>query len=444
MHRFFKSEFFNFEVVRILGTAPNGGSDVAEVLEAIGHIKDGDAESWGRAWKTQAERAEALGIKAKRDGLKTLARDAFLRASNYTRASGYMLTGDGPNRPDPNLRHVCERVHDLFREATALMNCGVHYVSIPYSHGKAAVNSGSSDAHMLLPGILYLPPPEKRAPGKIPILISTGGADALQEELYYMHPCAGPDLGYAVLTFEGPGQGLTLRRENVKMRPDWEVVVSAVVDWIEEHAKTQPELNLDTSRIAIAGASLGGYFALRGALDPRIKACAALDPTYSLWDFAMAHVSPAFVGAWDRGWLTDGFVDFFIGLGMKAAFQMRWDVSLAGTFFGIESPAGIMKEMKRYSFEDGGGKGSLLERLECPVLVSGASHSLYFDADHHTLRVHKALTALNESDKELWIATTPGQGSIQAKMGALNLANLKVYGFLDRCLGVERGTGATV
>lgn len=436
MHHFFKGQFFDFETVRILGTAVYGGSDVAEVLEAVGQIKDGDADSWGRAWKTQADRAEALAGEAMQAGHRAVACRAYLRASNYTRASGYMLTGDGPNRPYPQQRHVCEKAASLFGMAAALFDCGFHQLEIPYK-----------EKNITLPANLYLPPAGKRLDGNIPILISSGGADALQEELFYMHPAVGPDLGYAVLTFEGPGQGLTLRQHDVKMRPDWEAVISGVVDFLEELSLVRPELELDTSRIAVAGASLGGYFALRSATDPRIKACVALDPLYSMWDFATAHVSPAFVGAWDRGWLSDGFVDAAVGLGMRASFQMKWEVSMGGTFFGLTSPARILGEMKRYSLALPDGK-SYLERVKCPVLVTGASESLYFDANHHTMRVFSALTSVGEKDKQLWMASTPGQGSLQAKMGAMQLANQRTFEFLDQALGIKRketvepGTGS--
>lgn len=432
MHHFFKSPFFDFEVVRILGMTAHGGAEVAEVLEAVGQIRDSDPESWEHAWTTQAERAEALAEEAERSGDRVACRQAYLRASNYTRASGYMLTGEGPNRPDPRLRGICEKVHTLFRKAAPLLDCKLHFVDIPFEGTK-------------LPGHLYLPSAVDRLAGqKTPILISAGGADALQEELYYLHPSAGPRLGYAVLTFEGPGQGLTLRRDEIKMRPDWEVVTAAVLDSLESYSAAHPELALDTARIAIAGASLGGYFALRGAADPRIKACVALDPLYSMWDFAMTHVSPAFVSAWDGGWLSNGFVDFIIRLAMRTTFQMRWDVGVAGTFFGIESPAKIMLEMKRYTLGLVGGKTGeedserFLDRVKCPVLVSGASESLYLEVDHHTTRVFNGLKHQKAGDKELWMANTPGQGSLQAKMGALQLANFKTFKFLDQKLDIKR------
>ena len=428
MHHFFKNEWLDFEAIRILGTAPYGGADVAEVLEAVGEIKNGDPARWQVAWATQARRAESLAEEASQSGDIISARQAYLRASNYTRASGYMLIGDGPDQPDAALAHIVEKVSELFRKAAALFDSPVHFLDIPYGDGPP------------LPATLYLPPSSCRLPGKIPILINNGGADALQEELYYLHPSLGPGLGYAVLTFEGPGQGVVLRKHNCKMRPDWEVVVKHVIDGLESYAASQPTLELDLERIAIAGASLGGYFALRAAAgEPRLKACVALDPIYSMWDFATAHVSPTFIGAWGRGWLSNGVVDAMIGMMMRFSFQMRWEVSLAGTFYGLRSPAEIMLEMKKYTLASTDGR-SLLAKVTCPVLVSGAASSLYVSADHHTMRAYNALTELKEGkgDKQVWMSPSPGQGALQAKMGAMQLANQRTYKFLDEKLEILR------
>ncbi|KAK7984736.1 hypothetical protein PG988_002358 [Apiospora saccharicola] len=274
MHKLFPtSPFFDFETVRILGTTVYGGADAAEVLEAVGDIKPNDPVSWEQAWATQATRAEALADDAARHGNRDAARRAYLRAANYTRAKGYMP------RPDP--------IYPL--------RGGFH-----------------------LPAYLYLPPVSSRIQGrkKIPILINCGGADSCQEELFFLNPAEGPALGYAVLTFDGPGQGMMLRKHELEMRPDWEVVTGCVISHLVQFSKQNPQLELDVACIAVSGASMGGYFALRAAVDPRVKACVSIDPFYDMWDFGTAHVSPLFISAWTQGWigqdemgdLRDGFI----------------------------------------------------------------------------------------------------------------------------------------
>src|SRR5262249_16796633 len=79
--------------------------------------------------------------------------------------------------------------------------------------------------------------------------------------------------GIATLVFDGPGQGEA--EYDFAIRGDYEVAGSAVVDYIATRA------DLDSSRIAIAGISLGGYYAPRSAaFERRIKACLALGGPY--------------------------------------------------------------------------------------------------------------------------------------------------------------------
>jgi pimeloyl-ACP methyl ester carboxylesterase len=222
------------------------------------------------------------------------------------------------------------------------------------------------------------------------------------------------------------------------MRPDWEVVMGQVLDWLEEYAaglKREEGVELDLDRIAVAGASMGGYFALRAASDARIKACVSIDPFYDMWDFGTRHISGLFMSAWTGGWIGDGTIDTIIGAGMRMNFQLQWEVGVTASFWGIESPARILKEMKRYSL-----KGGFLKKVRCPVFVSGAGKSLYFDTEEHTMRVFNDLAHLGERERRLWMPSRPDEGGLQAKIGAFGLANMNAYRFLDEVLGIRRVT----
>jgi hypothetical protein len=87
MHDILPWQFFNFKFVRVLGMAGVRGADVAECLEVADKIKKNDAESWFRAWRSAAESAEVAAESALSSGDKEAARWAYLRASNYRRAS---------------------------------------------------------------------------------------------------------------------------------------------------------------------------------------------------------------------------------------------------------------------------------------------------------------------------------------------------------------------
>lgn len=187
------------------------------------------------------------------------------------------------------------------------------------------------------------------------------------------------------------------------------------------------------------------------------------DPFYDMWDFGTAHVSPLFISAWTSGILSSGFVDKLMAVASRLSFQMKWEISVTGTMFGLSSPSEILLNMKKYTL-GGGGKGggvngnknhsflrsvdsdsdgdgdgdSFLSRVRCPVFLSGAGKSLYLDADSHTRRCYDGLTAVAPKDKEIWLPESEGQGSLQAKMGALALCNQKTYHFLDKVLGIKR------
>ena len=106
------------------------------------------------------------------------------------------------------------------------------------------------------------------------------GFDGTAEELYFETACFALQRGYNVLIFEGPGQGGVIRVQGIPFRPDWETVVSPVIDY----AVRQKEV--DVERMALMGISFGGYLAPRAAaFEKRIKACIANGGVY---DFHMA------------------------------------------------------------------------------------------------------------------------------------------------------------
>lgn len=442
-HKFFRGAFFNFEAIRILGTCRYGGAEVAECLEAISHIRDNNADSWFRAWSDQAAGAESIAQEAEENGLRDAARSAYLRASNYTRASAYMMTGESAGGPqDPRVVPILHRAVELFQKALESFEGDVHKLQIPYRHFRTP----GEPVDLLLPAYLYLPPSSRRLrTEKTPILVNPIGADSIQEEIFYMFPAAGPELGYAVLTYEGPGQGLTLHEGSISMIPDWEVVNSAVLDYLSCYSEENKELSLDLSRIAVAGASLGAYFALRSAVDKRVKACVAIDPLYSLWDFATEQVAPSFFKLWSNGWIPDSVVNSIMNLGTRFSFQMRWEILTSARFLGSSSPVELLRMMRKFSFHESessqnGSSGkirlsdSLLEEVTCPTFVTGAANSLYFDLESHTMRILNEL----KYEKRLWIGSKPGEGGLQAKMGAIGICTQRSFQFLDEHLQIER------
>ena len=74
------------------------------------------------------------------------------------------------------------------------------------------------------------------------------------------------------MTFDGPGQNAALVRQHLPFRPDWEKVITAVVD----HLLTRPEV--DAGKIALLGVSQAGYWVPRSVAFERRIAAAVADP----------------------------------------------------------------------------------------------------------------------------------------------------------------------
>ncbi|KAF4629176.1 hypothetical protein G7Y89_g8973 [Cudoniella acicularis] len=407
MHRFFGSDFFNFEFIRLLSTAPNGGCEIGEALASVSRIKDNDPESWSREWASCSERAEALADEASASGDMVAARGAYLRATNYARASQFMMS-DRPNAPEPRLLPRAERYVTLFKKASGFLDeAELEFLNIPYEADKE------------LPAILYLPRDNFRLKGcKIPIVVNVNGGDSIQEELFFVTPSAGPRLGYAVLTFDGPGQGMALRRDRLSMRPDYEFVTGKVLDFLWQYSKEHPELELDLERVAVVGATLGGYNALRAAVDPRFKACVSIDPVYDLWELAIMRMPKWFINGWLSGWIKDSFVNGMISLLSTLNFQFKWEVNHMMWAFGCDQPAKALLDLRSFSLQ--GKDGKFLHKIHCPVLVSGAAAAIYFKPEMSTTRIYEELIHLNDSQKKSWIAKETEGGGLQAKLDAQN------------------------
>jgi pimeloyl-ACP methyl ester carboxylesterase len=91
-----------------------------------------------------------------------------------------------------------------------------------------------------------------------------------------------------VLLAEGPGQTGFLRfHPDVGFRPDYEVPVGAMIDYVLSRGDVDPQ------RLAVYGISFGGYFAPRAAAhDRRIKALVANSPVPDLRAYVVGFVGP--------------------------------------------------------------------------------------------------------------------------------------------------------
>jgi cephalosporin-C deacetylase-like acetyl esterase len=84
--------------------------------------------------------------------------------------------------------------------------------------------------------------------------------------------------GYNALQFYGPGQGEMLFQRQIPFPPDWEHVITPVVDYL--HSRR----DVDSGRIALIGNTLGGELVIRAAAFEHRLAAVAADPGFlDLW-----------------------------------------------------------------------------------------------------------------------------------------------------------------
>jgi 2,6-dihydroxypseudooxynicotine hydrolase len=207
-------------------------------------------DDWCRAWSARAAVHEAMGREALANRKFISAGEHLQRAGVYYHFAKFLFVQDALQMKAAHMKAVeCRRL------ALPHLCPPGERVEIPYE-GK------------FLAGILRKPDGVERPP----VLVFACGLDSCKEETdSYEQPFLAR--GIATLVFDGPGQGEA--EYDFAIRGDYEVAAAAVIDYIEHRR------DLEADRIAMAGISLGGYYAPRSAaFDPRIKACLALGGPY--------------------------------------------------------------------------------------------------------------------------------------------------------------------
>jgi pimeloyl-ACP methyl ester carboxylesterase len=214
-------------------------------------------EEWLRAWTITAEGHVELAERSLAQGNRLSAGEAYLRAAVSYHFSKFVWVLD----PDRHRRNT---------EAAVSCMYAAHELLDPSAERiEAALESGGAVVANLRR------PAGEWSGGSSPLVVLIPGLDSTKEEFFHWESVF-LDRGMATLSLDGPGQGETGFRLNI--RPDYEVAVTAILDAIAD----RPALDFD--RIAAVGVSLGGHYVVRAAaFEPRLKAIAGISGPY---DFA--------------------------------------------------------------------------------------------------------------------------------------------------------------
>ena len=382
---------FNF--VRTVMVAGTEAAEINECLLAADKIRANDNESWVREWASLAEDVNRTADRAMRAGRTVTARQAYLRASNYYRAAMLSLP-----HTDGRLDQYLTSSRECFHEAAKVLSPPIEVVSIPFGA-----------AH--LPGYFLSAGKPNR-----PTLLVLNGGDSTNEEMVHWFGFAAVARGWNCMTFEGPGQWSALQSNpGLLMRPDYEVPVQAVIDYLVQRD------DVDPARIALYGPSLGSHLAARtAAFEKRLCACICsglVVDVYEAWHAVWPRVlqnSPPYI------------FDFVFSLLEKASPQLRGLANRFRWMLGASRPHEIIEAWRPYNISD------LAPKIGCPVLALYGEAELAQSNERVALSALRFIAALNCPVTVRIFQFDQGWAASHCQMGALAPMQALVFDWLDK------------
>lgn len=398
---FFEDPALNFQMLFVLGAAGYGAAEVGEALATFDRI-----HARGNSYRVVFEEFQAEGRRLRemadghrKRGSKVSARSCYLRAAMYLdQALFFTLASARPTR-----RHEGQAYREMesaWAHAAALFTPAFERVRIPYGR-----------TH--LPGWMLTPPGRRM---KRPTVILNNGSDAQNVDMYVYGGAAAIERGWNALIFEGPGQGAMLFERSIPFVPEWEKVITPVVDFL----RRRPDV--DRKRVAIAGQSFGGYLVERAAAFEHRLAAVVPDPG----------VTDVFKGGWSTQ-LPKSMIDL-LHAGKGDEFNRIWAEVLPNlpqaTQFDIAKRSEIYANGSFYERMHQALKFRLTPRLarriEAPVAVLEPEGEQFFPGQQ------KEVYGWLKQPKTLIYFPASQGAELHCEPMAPQLRNERVYDWLER------------
>lgn len=375
----------------VLGTLNQGVtiSDLDRELRPLRDIEDKSTPEataqWARAWRRigeavleRAEHDSKLGFD------RTAARD-LIHASQFL---GGAAAGLPASDPDKDL--LAARAVECWNDGISLRGDPIEHLDIPYGES-------------VLPA-LFRP---ADSGGAAPCVVTFNGLDSTKEGIYTELADDWSRRGLAVLVLDNPGSGEALRVHGLNYEYATEKVAAAAF----EHLATRPDVDL--SRVAVYGGSMGAFAAVRAAcMEPRVAACATLGAFYSLLDVGRMFMR-AVTGRGDYG---------------QSSPQMPQHLMHV---FGLTNLNDFDEVETKLSGMD---LDLVIDKLTCPLLVLHGLEDRQVPADHGRRTVEGAV---NSRDRTLIEFTSETGGSQHCSVDNYPRATGMVQDWLARVLRAE-------
>ena len=338
MHRQFKDDDFQFGFEIALG----GATDPGEVLATAARIRNGDSDSWVSEWLAAAERRRSQAEEALAAGRRITAVGHYRAACGHYSTALYSIAGSHEAGRETE---IWTTQRDCWDRVVNLQPVPGERLSIPYE--------GTT-----LPAYFFRAP--DAAPGEPrPLVVMNNGSDGATSDMWGMGGAAAAARGYHWMTFDGPGQQAALFVQDIPFRPDWEAVLTPVVDAMVGRP------DVDGARMAVIGVSQAGFWVPRALAFEHRFAAAVVDPAVvdvstSWTDHLPKHL---------RAQLDDGKRDAFdrnMRMGERFSGKAKALMAFRGRPYGLTSTSefDLFRAVREYRL------GDEVSQITTPLLIT--------------------------------------------------------------------------
>lgn len=386
----FKSESFHYQALRTLGHSMYQGAAAGEVFYVISSIRDQEEERWFAEWHRMAEKCERWA----RDARDNVSRgNAYLRASNYYRASEFFLY-PGDKRKAP----VYDQSAAAFQNALQELRIEHTIYYIPYENGKMRTYHFKGDADK-------------------PIIIVCGGYDSTNEESYFWVGAPLIARGYSVVMFEGPGQSSMIRHYKIKFTPDWHKPVGKVIDYL-----MAKDSSIANRKKILFGISLGGLLMGRAAAyEDRIDGAVLFGAPFDFLDGALYQL-PSFA----RKLYNAEYrcvINLLANIKSRININTRWGLNNGLSSVGGTTAYEFLERCKEFTLKN------VHDKVRCPVLVLYGERDWYISDGIQDVMFRSAF----KNSKSYTLKTFPhADGSAEhCQVGAIEQAAMVITKWME-------------